>query len=80
MFPILIIIAIVLLNVFATCIVSRCDLYNAGQKSVQIVLIWFIPVLASLVFIIFIRNDKRQALIHKPKEFYDNEDASGMDH
>lgn len=47
------------LNVGATVLVLRSDLFSKSQKSRQIVLVWLVPILGGLLAMYFCRDIKK---------------------
>ena len=46
---------VIVLNIYASVKVIRFDQYDTRQKSIQIVLIWVLPVFAAIMFLALIR-------------------------
>jgi hypothetical protein len=72
--------AVILLNLVATVAVVRNRSNGVRRKFAQSAIVWLVPVFGALICILFVRADAVEPARGKPREFFENADASGSDH
>ena len=68
-----------LLNLFATYVVTQSTSYTTERKTLQVILVWLIPLLGAIICIVFERADRSATPTQRSSEFCENADASGSD-
>ncbi len=68
-----------LLNVFATYAVTQSASHTTERKTIQVILVWLIPLLGAIICIVFERADRSEIPTQRSSEFCENADSSGSD-